>query len=199
MNKKFFIFIGRSGSGKGTQAELLQKYLSEKGYESVKHFTTGGGFRDFIDRQENYSARLSRDIVNNGGLMPNFLAIWNWANIFIENLTAKDTVILDGAPRKVVEVEALARAVKFYQYDKPIVVYFDVSETWAIDRLTERGREDDADLEHIKKKMEWFAEDVLPCVDFYNTNKWSCDFLHINGQQTVEEVHNEVVSKLEQL
>ena len=29
MNKKTIILIGRSGSGKGTQGELIQKYLKE--------------------------------------------------------------------------------------------------------------------------------------------------------------------------
>ncbi|MDQ5957457.1 MAG: adenylate kinase [Patescibacteria group bacterium] len=199
MDKKFFIFIGRSGSGKGTQAELLQEYLKLKGVGSVKHFTTGGGFREFINKENNYSSLLSRDIVNRGGLMPNFLAVWNWTNILIENMESDDSVILDGAPRKLVELEALSRAVKFYQFKKPVVIYFDVSERWAIKRLEERGREDDKDVDNIKKKMEWFEEDVLPCVDFYMKNDWSCDFVHINGEEDIEKVHESLTQKIELL
>ena len=198
-NKKFFILIGRSGSGKGTQAELLIKHLEEKEYQSVKHFTTGEGFRDFIKTENNYSAEVSRQIVNSGGLMPNFLAVWNWTNLFIKNIQEDDTIILDGAPRKIVELEALARAIKFYKFQKPIVIYFDVSESWAMNRLKERGREDDADMENIKKKMEWFFEDVLPCVEFYKDNEWTSNFIHVNGEQAVEEVHDEVVKKIKDM
>ena len=47
MDKKFFILIGRSGSGKGTQAELLKTYLNNQGVQDIKYLTTGKSFRSF--------------------------------------------------------------------------------------------------------------------------------------------------------
>ena len=76
MDKQFFIFIGRSGAGKGVQAKLLQEYLLRKGHSRVVHTTTGGGFRDFIS-QDNYVARLAKDYNEKGVLQPEFLAVWN--------------------------------------------------------------------------------------------------------------------------
>lgn len=194
MNKQFFIIIGRSGSGKGTQADLLKEYLEKKGAEKVIHVTTGGGFREFIEG-DSYASTLAKEITNKGGLGPEFLAVWNWANIFIKNLSGNETVILDGAPRREVEVSALHSAVSFFEYSKPTVIYIDVSETWAIDKLISRGREDDNESEEQKRKMEWFFNDVLPCVEIYK-NDPRYNFIHVNGEQMVEEVHKQITEKL---
>lgn len=195
--KQFFIIIGRSGCGKGTQADLLKKYLEGAGQEKVVHITTGGGFREFIER-DTHASRISKEITNNGKLNPEFLAIWNWSNIFINTLTGRETVILDGAPRKLIEVVALESAVKFFGYHKPIVIYIDVPESWALDRLKERGREDDRNEEDAKLKQKWFEEDVLPVVEHYaHDPKYS--YIHVNGKQVPDEVHKEVLEKLVQL
>lgn len=210
MQKEFFIFIGRSGSGKGTQAELLLKYLQDKfdtysansntDFKSeVKHFTTGGNFRDFLLKEENYSALKSKEIVNEGKLMPEFLAVWNWSNIFIDNLKENDTVLLDGAPRKMNEVEALDTAIKFYDYKKVSIIYIDVSETWAKERLFERGREDDQNEEEVNRKMNWFLEDVLPCIDFYKNTATNYNFVHVNGEDSIEDIHKNIVKKIESI
>ena len=196
MNKQFFIFIGRSGSGKGTQVDLLKKALEDKSSQNIVHVTTGGGFREFIEG-ESYSAKTAKEITNSGGLLPEFLAVWNWSNIFINKLTGSETVILDGAPRKIVEVEPLHSAIHFYGYDHAIIVYVDVSEKWALERLVERNREDEKNPDDAKKKMEWFNEDVLPVLDMYSRDP-RYKYLHINGEQTIEEVHDEIVSKLSQ-
>ena len=194
-HKKFFIIIGRSGCGKGTQAELLQGVLEKNGAEKVLHFTTGGGFRKFGE-SDSYSAKLSKEVNNSGGLSPEFLAVWNWSNIFIENLQGNETVILDGAPRRLMEVEPLHSAVHFYGFaDHATVIYLNVSESFALARIAERNREDDNTLENAKRKMEWFEKDILPILDFYAHDP-RYKFLHINGEQSIEEVHKELIEKL---
>ncbi len=196
--KEFFIIMGRSGCGKGTQADLLKKVLegrgSSTGGEKVLHVTTGGGFREFIDG-DSYAAKVSKEITNTGGLNPEFLAIWNWSNIFIKNLQGDESVILDGAPRRVDEMAPLHSAVQFYGFGKPTVIYLNVSETWAMDKLASRGREDDRNRVEQEKKMEWFNEDMLPCIEKYMHDPRYA-FIHVNGEQTVEEVHSEIISKL---
>lgn len=195
MEKQFFILIGRSGSGKGTQAELLKAYLEQCGAEKVLHITTGGTFRDFM-QGSSYAAIRAKSIANSGGLLPEFLAVWNWGTIFISSLTGAESVILDGAPRRLAEVEALHSAISFFGYKKPVVVYIEVSETWAIDKLASRGREDDNEREEQAKKMEWFFKDVLPCVDHYMSDPRYA-YVRINGEQSVEEVHKEIIRKIE--
>ncbi len=208
MQKEFYIIMGRSGCGKGTQAELLKFYLENERNRKTLHVATGGNFREFIKR-DNYTADKTRDTLNTGGLMPEFLAIWNWSNIFIDKLTGEENVILDGAPRKLIEVRALESSVNFYNYKKVTVIYLNVSKDWAIDRLTERGREDDNDKLEQEKKMNWFNSDVFPCINLYKvmsenknlnveniSEQIDYKFIEINGEQSIEDVQVELISKL---
>ncbi|HCC06497.1 TPA: hypothetical protein DEP94_04065 [Candidatus Nomurabacteria bacterium] len=197
MEKKIYIMLGRSGSGKGTQIDLFMKYLEGKGVENIVHSTTGGEFRAFI-QSDSYTASIAREIVNQGGLPPEFIAIWAWTNNLIKTLKGNETLIIDGSPRRPVEMEALRGAIPYYGYGKATVIYLDVSEVWATDKLMSRGREDDKDLEAMKRKMKWFQDDVIPCVDLYEKDS-SVSFIRVNGEQTVEQVHAELISKLENL
>jgi len=193
MEKQFFIIIGRSGCGKGTQAELLKDYLSQKGLSNVIHLSTGEGFREF-SKGENYVATLSRYTNDQGGLQPEFLAVWNWSNIFINKLNEDDSVILDGAPRKVFEKDILHSAIKFFGFERPKVIYLDVSESWAKERLNERKRHDDTE-EDIKNRMEWFNTEVLPVVSAYRDDE-RYDFIHVNGEKEMDEVHKEIIQSI---
>lgn len=194
MTKKAIIIIGKSGSGKGTQAKILKEFLESRGYDDVHHLTTGGGFRAFV-QGDTYTAALVRDRIGTGGLAPEFAAIWNWSNLFMQIIRKETTVILDGAPRKIVEVEPLHSAIQFYGYENPIVVYLDVSDTWSESKLKDRERADDATDEERKKKMDWFVTDVLPCIEYYMKNPFY-SFVHVNGEQTIEEVAKELQEKI---
>jgi adenylate kinase family enzyme len=195
MDKQFFIIIGRSGSGKGTQADLLRGYLESKGAEKVLHITTGGNFRTFIE-SDNHVACLSKEVNNRGGLQPEFLAVWNWASIFINSLTGSETVLLDGAPRKPFEVGVLHSAISFLGYTKPTVIYLDVSESVSRAHIQGRGRDDDKNEDDVTSRMNWFETDVLPALELYRHDP-RYSMLHINGNQTVEEVHKEIIEKLD--
>ncbi len=195
MNKKFYILIGRSGGGKGTQAALLKNVLEEKGLHNVVHITTGGGFRDFI-RSDSYVASLARSVNETGGLQPEFLAVWNWSNIFINLLKGGETVILDGAPRKPFEIGVLHSAVTFLGYTEPTVIYLDVTERVSRDHIKTRGRDDDLDETDVSRRMEWFETDVLPTLEVYQHDP-RYTVVHINGNQTIEDVHKEILQKLD--
>jgi len=80
-------------------------------------------------------------------------------------------------------------------YEKPVVIYVDVSENWAKERLLGRGREDDKDGEEINNRMNWFETDVLPALDIYSRDP-RYKYLHINGEQSIEEVQKEILEKL---
>ena len=60
MRKTFFILMGPSGSGKGTQAKLLMKYLKNNTNLPLSYLSTGESFRKFIKKQ-NYTAKLTKD------------------------------------------------------------------------------------------------------------------------------------------
>lgn len=194
MEKQFYIIIGRSGCGKGIQAEMLKGTLAFHGPDNVLHLSTGEGFREF-GKGSGYVATLSRYANEQGLLQPEFLAVWNWSNLFINKLGEDDSVILDGAPRKVFEVSMLHSAIKFFGFEKPTVIYLDVSEKWARERLQGRGRADDINEEEVSRRMSWFETEVLDVIDNYK-NDDRYNFIHLNGEQSIDEVHNELISKL---
>lgn len=194
MSKRFFIIMGRSGSGKGTQAALLKEKLAQAGFTDIQHVTTGGGFRTFIE-SDNFTAKHLKKITNAGGIGPEFMAIWVWVNILIDKIRENTTMILDGAPRRLTEAEALHGVFPFYGYDYPTVIYLDTSDAWATDKLVSRHRADDENKEDRERKMSWFFTEVLPCVAFYKNNPLYT-FVHINGEKSIEEVHAEIIKKV---
>ncbi|MEN9551918.1 MAG: hypothetical protein RI935_295 [Candidatus Parcubacteria bacterium] len=200
MEKRFIIIMASPGAGKSTQAKLLKEALA-KHYSDVIHVTTGGTFRTFI-QGESFMARRAREEQNSGGLQPEFLAIWNWVNVFIEKLQENTTVILDGAPRKIVETHAIHNLFSFLGYKRPVVFYLEVTAQKAKERqllreatATEK-RSDASSDEEIEKRINLFYEDILPCVEIFK-NDPRYDFYRINGEETIEAIHQEIVEKLD--
>lgn len=188
-----FIFIGRSGCGKGTQAKLLIEYIKEKRFgEPVFYLETGQVFRDLINRVSHTSA-LAKEINDKGGLQPEFLAIWAWSHILVENLHGDEHLIVDGTPRKSNEAIVLDSALSFYKRKKPIVVYVNVSREWSKKHLEGRHRGDDSSS-LIEKRLDWFETDVVPAIDFFRNNE-NYKFIEINGEQNIEGVNKEIIGK----
>ncbi|MEK7558614.1 MAG: nucleoside monophosphate kinase [Patescibacteria group bacterium] len=183
-----FIFIGRSGCGKGTQARLLENYFKE----NVLYLETGTKFRDFI-KGESFSSKLSRKIYENASLQPSFLAIYFWAKFLIENMKGGENLIIDGTPRYLEEAEALTTAMKFYGRT-PTVLYLNVSKNFSETHLRNRGRIDDLKEEDIQKRLKWFETSVIPAIKYLKNEK-TFRFLEINGEQSIEAVHKEILNK----
>lgn len=196
MSPQTFIFIGRSGCGKGTQADLLQKYLKiQDPSREIFYLETGNRFRDFI-KGEGLSNKLSFDIAEQGARQPDFLAVWMWAHLFIENLKGDEHIIIDGTPRSINEARVLDSAVRFYKREPAKVIYLNVSRVWAEKRLHDRGRTDDRSLLEVKKRLDWFETDVLPAVNHLREHP-EYQFLDIDGEQPLEEVHQEIIKRIE--
>jgi len=196
MSPKMFIFIGRSGCGKGTQARLLEEYLKkEDPGREIFYLETGQRFRDFI-KEDNLSSKLSLAISQEEKLQPSFLAVWMWSHLLIENLNGDEHIISDGTPRSIDEARVLDSAIRFYNRVPAYVVYLDVSRNWAEKRLQSRGRADDQHKDGIKKRLDWFETSVLPAVEHLREHPEYL-FLDINGERPMEEVHQEIIKKIE--
>ena len=194
MNPKTFIFFGRAGSGKGTQAELIIKYLKEKDPSTdCLYLETGQKLREFIQR-DNYSAGLTKDVLETGGLMPPFMPVWLWTTFLVENFTGKEHLVFDGLCRRRYESPILDTALKFYKRNDVVVVIIDTSNEWSIQRAIARGRSDD-EIPEIKKRLAWFDEEVVPAIQYFVDDP-TYNVLRINGEQTIEKVHEDIVSKL---
>ncbi|TSC58138.1 MAG: adenylate kinase-like kinase [Parcubacteria group bacterium Greene0416_79] len=191
-----FIFFGRSGCGKGTQALLLEDYLKKHDPKrNVLIVETGRELRNFIDEfspKGNYSAKLVKEVLDSGGLLPEFMPIWIWTKYFVENVKGDEHWILDGLSRRPSEAPVLDGAFKFYKREQPFVILISVSRQWSLDRLLARGRYDDS-VEEINKRLDWFDNHVAPTIEFFKRNPFY-RFVEVNGQQTIGEVHRALIS-----
>lgn len=196
MSLETVIFIGRSGSGKGTQADLLKKRFHDKDPErQILYIETGEHFRRFI-RGQSFSSKLSRKIYESDERQPDFLAGLMWGNILLEELEEEMHVVFDGAPRSLLESEIITSALKFYGRTNPTVIFINVSREWSEKRLLARGRVDDKSLSKINTRLDWFDKDVLPAIEYFRNNPYY-RLLEIDGEQSINEVHLEIVSKYE--
>lgn len=185
--------MGRSGSGKGKQGELLKAELAKDG-RSVFYLETGAKFRQFV-ASGSYSGQLASQALNQGALLPSFLAVWNWGSSLLDKLTGEEHLIIDGTPRMLAEAEMFDGALKFYQRTPATFIYLNTSAAEAVKRLTLRGRSDDVTPEKINTRMQWFEQEVMPVIEHYRTSPL-VKFVEINGDQSVEVVQAEIMTKL---
>jgi adenylate kinase len=198
MHKKTLIFIGASGSGKGTQVNLLKEYLAKNDpLIPLFHVQTGENFREFI-KGDTYAAHIAQEVQENGGLQPSFLAMWIWSDLFVKNLNGNEHIILDGAPRTLSEAHHLDIAMKFFKRRQPIVIYLKVHREWSFNHLIARadkeGRKDDTESS-INRRLDWFDNDVLPTINHYRRDR-DYDFIEVNGERSVDEVHQEIIARV---
>ena len=195
MSPQTFNFIGRSGCGKGTQAELLQKLLKEKDPTGeIFYLETGSHFREFI-QGASYSNQVSAEVYKSGERQPDFVAIWIWADAIIKNLNATKHAVFDGITRSLAEAMTFSTALDFY-HRKAYVIHLNVSRKWSEDKLLARGRFDDKTKEGIDKRLDWFEKDTVPALDYFNVHP-DYTFLDINGEQSIEKVHQDIAEKIQ--
>jgi len=194
MKPQAFVFVGRSGSGKGTQAALLIEALNRKDPER-KVFTveTGKELRKFVEG-DTYTQRLAHKIQMSGGFQPSFLAIFNWAKVLIEKYEDGMHMVFDGTSRRLPEAIALDSIFDFYHVEKVWVIYLDIHDEEATKRLLARGRHDDTH-EAIKNRLGNFERDMKPSIDFFKNNK-HCLFLDIDGIRPIEVIHEDIKKRL---
>lgn len=186
-----YIFIGRSGCGKGTQADLLKKKLEETA--PVFYLESGARFREFIKGSSSASVR-AKAIMQKGERQPDFLAIWNWAHLLVEEAHDSEHWVIDGTPRSRPEAEVLDTVFPFYGREKVTIIHLNVSRAWSEERMKGRGRGDDTSND-IKARLDWFDRDVMPAVEYFRSNP-RYRFLDINGERPIETIHQDILSQI---
>ena len=194
MQPQTFIFFGPSGSGKGTQARRLQDEIKKRDPDrNILYIETGQKFRELAEN-DSFTAQKMKNILETGNLAPVFLPIWVLAGIMIENVTGDEHLFLDGMSRRLVEANVLDSALKFYKRENLTIISIECSDEWATKLLKGRGRSDDTD-EEIKKRLGWYRENTVPAIEYFK-NDSDYRFIPINGEQTIEDVHQEIMIKL---
>lgn len=190
MQQQTIIFLGPQGCGKGTHAELLAAYLKRVNAERpVLYFSAGKQLRAFVE-QKNYTADLNRSIIEKGGLLPTFLSVHVFADQLMREMSGNEHLLIDGFPRTEDQVPVLDSALRFYKREQPIILYINIPDEEAVQRLLKRARSDDTE-EGIRQRLAWTREHMEPILAWFRTNPMY-RVAEIDGMGTIEEVHTRI-------
>ncbi len=194
MTQQTFIFIGRSGCGKGTQARLLSDYLKKlRPEQNTVYISSGSELREFI-KGNTLTQKLAKEIYDKGGLQPEFLIVNLWAGALVRDYTGTENLIMDGMPRKYHEAGVLDSIFDYYHLPRPLVIHMEISNEESTKRLLARKRFDDIKAE-IANRLSWYETDVVPTMEYYKKNE-KYRFISINGERSIEEIHKDIISHL---
>jgi len=107
---------------------------------------------------------------------------------------------VDPVPDRPMRVDFQFHAVMEFIFAAPgrIVIYLKVSRDWSFKHLMERaqqeGRSDDTP-ESINHRLDWFERDVMPAINYYRRDR-DYDYIEIDGERSIEEVHQEIMANV---
>lgn len=147
---KNIIFIAPPAAGKGTQSNMLKEKF---GYN---HISTGDMLREAINSGSEIGAEV-KNIIDKGELVGDDLII----KLVKDKLTSLKgkPFILDGFPRTLNQAESLDKILT----DDYIVIYLDLDESEAINRITGRltcncGKSYNVNIDKLKPKVDGICD-----------------------------------------
>ena len=186
-NIQTFLMMGRPGSGKGTQAAMLAAKVGGTVYSS------GNRLREMA-KTGSYFGNKTKEVMERGDLMPVWVSQYLFEEALIK-LEPTDTIIFEGSCR------ILEEAMRFHEaavwLGRPYVaIHIDAPEEVLRERLLKRagleGRADD-NASALQERFDKFNELTSKSIEYF---KKEGTLVTINGNQSVEEVHAEIVKAL---
>jgi adenylate kinase len=185
------LVLGPQGSGKGTQAKLIS---ADRG---IPHVSTGDMFRAAIaDGTE--LGREVEPILTRGDLVPDELTI----ALIRERLSqpdARDGFVLDGFPRNVVQAEALDEMLEEIGRSLDAVLFFDLSDELALERILGRARaegRDDDTPDVVARRLEIYHDQTEPTAELYRARGI---LVPLHAERSIGEVTAEIAEALDLL
>ena len=182
------VFVGPPGSGKGTQAKLVQDRLS------VPVIGTGDLLRGAV-MAGTPTGRKAEGFMTRGELVPDEVVNDIVAEYFRGD-NPPNKFLLDGYPRNVSQAEYLDRVLADCKMPLTRVVFFAVSEDELIRRIdvrrTAENRADD-DAAAVRQRLATYEQATRPVVDYYRKTGI---LIEIPAVGDVEAIHRRVIAEL---
>jgi adenylate kinase len=196
MNKpQTFIFVGRSGSGKGTQLELLKEFLLKKEKDTaIKTIIMGDIFRAFF-KEPGYVQDIARDVsMKQGKFQPNFLTDALFVRSTIDIVDESSILFFDGYPRNINQLEVIKDLLQYIKRENPIILNIEVSRENVKNRMLSRGRGDD-NVDAIESRLNEFDKFIVPMLEVIKNDTFF-KYFEIEGNGKVEDIHTDIINKI---
>jgi adenylate kinase len=181
--KKIFLIIGAPGSGKTTDAELINKKYPDK----IAHYSTGDLLRAEVASGSKRGKKID-SFISNGNLVPLEIVIETVVSA-IKN-SSHNIVLIDGFPRSEEQMLALDKYLeKEGSVDLVNVIEVEVSENTAKDRVLGRARGADDNEEVFNNRMKVYNDPIDLIRIFYKSKSL---LSVISGERTIDEVVEEM-------
>lgn len=191
-----FIFVGRSGSGKGTQLELLKEYFSKKDI-AFKSIVMGDIFRSFF-KESGYVKDIARDVsMKQGKFQPDFLTNALFVRSTIDVVDENSILFFDGYPRTIGQLEIIKELLKYIKRENGIVINIDVSRENVKERMLLRARGDDNE-NAIENRLNEYDKFILPMLEVIKSDAFF-KYIEIDGEGKIEDIHADIINKLSEL
>jgi len=183
------VLLGAPGSGKGTQATLLEEELN------LPHISTGELLRSAVKAGSELGIK-AKAVIDRGELVSDDIML----ALIEERLAHADAAtgfILDGYPRNLAQARALDELLERIGQPVDEALQIDIDVEMVIARIAgraaEEGRSDDTE-EVVRNRMKVYSDHTAPVVDYYAQKGLLSRVL---GEGTIDDVFQRIKGVLQ--
>jgi adenylate kinase len=187
MDTRTFLMMGRPGSGKGTQAKLLADKINGAVYSS------GARLREMAASGSYFGLRAKK-VMDTGDLMPVWVSQYLFEDVVLK-LEPTDVIVFEGPGRILEEAKRIHEAMQWLER-RYLVIYLDAPETVLRERLLKRAKLEsrtDDNAAVLQERFDNFTEITIQSINYFKSEG---TLLTVNGDQSVEAVHADVLKAL---
>ena len=186
------ILFGPPGSGKGTQAKILEEKYG------LLQVSTGDLFRYELGNNTTLGQE-ARTYMDKGQLVPDAITVAMLKNKLEMHPDVRG-YILDGFPRTIAQSEALDVLLKERDEGVSKLIALVVEEDEIVSRLLERGktsgRADDANEAVIRNRIAVYKKETSPVYNYYDKQALS---IEVSGLGDIDDIHKRLSTLIDKL